>query len=91
MERRSNEINERLTNTRNLNSKNFKDSALSQDLDVVVFVYSSDTKNPSFKACLNWAFDFDTVSMKFRNMKIKSAFLIAYDIFTEGMSPDIDD
>ena len=40
--------------------------------------------------CLNWAFDFDTVSMKFRNMKIKSAFLIAYDIFTEGMSPDID-
>jgi hypothetical protein len=29
MERRSNEINERLTNTRNLNSKNFKDSALS--------------------------------------------------------------
>ncbi len=49
LERRSNEINERLTNTRNLNSKNFKDSALSQELDVVVFVYSSDKKNPNFK------------------------------------------
>ena len=41
-------------------------------------------------SCLNWAFDFDTVSMKFRNRKIKSVFLIAYDIFTEGMSADID-
>jgi hypothetical protein len=49
LERRSNEINERLTNTRNLNSKNFKDSALSQELDVVVFVYSSGKKNPNFK------------------------------------------
>lgn len=89
--RRDSEILERLTNTRNLNSKNFKDSALSQDLDVVVFVYTSDKNHESFKRCLNWAFDYDTVSMKFRNMKIKSVFLIAYDIFTEGMSPDIDD
>ena len=40
--RRDSEILERLTNTRNLNSKNFQDSALSENLDVVVFVYTSD-------------------------------------------------
>jgi hypothetical protein len=40
---------------------------------------------------VRWAFDFDTVALRFRNMSLKSVLFIAYDIYTEGMTDYIED
>jgi hypothetical protein len=40
---------------------------------------------------VKWAFDFDTVALRFRKMSLKSVLFVAYDLYTEGMSAEIED
>ena len=39
----------------------------------------------------DWAFDFDTVVLRFKKLKIKSVLLIAYDVYDQGMVPGVVD
>jgi len=40
---------------------------------------------------VKWAFDFDTVALRFRKMSLKSVLFIAYDIYTWGMLAELED
>jgi hypothetical protein len=40
---------------------------------------------------VKWAFDFDTVALRFRKMSLKSVLFVAYDLYTEGMTSEIED
>ena len=40
---------------------------------------------------MKWAFDFDTVALRFRKMSLKSVLFVAYDLYTEGMTAEIED
>ncbi|TNV74085.1 hypothetical protein FGO68_gene8059 [Halteria grandinella] len=89
--RRDMELLDKFGNTRALTRHNFKDNAVSSQLDVVVFVHTSEKNHHDWKKGSNWAYDFDTASLTLRTLKFKSVLLVTYDIFVEGMISDIDD
>ena len=39
---------------------------------------------------MKWAFDFDTLALNLRKLKIKNVLLVSYDVFTEGLVDEID-
>eukprot|EP00347_Sterkiella_histriomuscorum_P004030 403362013 len=85
------EFIEKLSNVRTIGQKTFRDTITSPDHDVLVYVYTSDMSHQNWKKCSNKAYDFDLVSLKLREAKVKSVLTVAYDVYLEGMNAEIDD
>jgi hypothetical protein len=79
-----------LTNTRTIKKDNFDKITKAEEHDVLVLAYSSKIYTPEWKKSNEIAFDYDTVSMRFRSLKINSVLVGAYDTYLEGMREEID-
>jgi len=55
-----------------------------------LFIYTSDKANPNWKACNDVAFDYDTVALRFRQLKIKSVVVASFDAALEGIPPELE-
>lgn len=70
--------------------RTLRDALYSPDHDVLVFAYTSDTRDPAWKKSSQRAYTFDSVALKLRDQKVKSVVAIAYDVFIHGYTSDID-
>ena len=63
-------------------------SFLAQINRILQFLNSNCNIIKSFR-CHKWAYTFDTASMRYRDLKIKSVVFTYYDLFTEGLIEEI--
>lgn len=79
-----------MSNTRTIKMDNFNKITSAQEHDVLLLTYSSKLNTSEWKKSNDLAFDFDTVSMRFRALKVNSVLVGAYDTYIEGMREEID-
>lgn len=79
-----------MANTRTINSENFKKICLSEEHDVLLLVYSSKIGSEERNRSSLMVFNYDSVALRFRDIKLNSVIVGAFDIYNSRMVEELD-